>query len=166
MSELFLLWFGFGKENSNNKKIYIYLKQRDLCSVSLGGLRVGEVNVSRVRINRRQRFLVFPTWLNTPPPHHPHPHPHPPPRGASRARWPSTHAKLELVPFFFKSWQPWFFVVMCNTVCTVCRKEENTRKKEKKPKSLLQNYFHCKRCDSQKSFSTVYLPTLPARTFQ
>lgn len=91
---------------------------KQLCSVSLGGLRVGEANGS----------LFFPPDWNPPFPT--------PPRGASRARWPSTRARLELVPFFFKGWQPWFFVVMCNTVCTVCRKEENTRKKKKRSLDL------------------------------
>lgn len=43
---------------------------------------------------------------------------------------------------------------MCNTVCTVCKKEENEKKRHK---SLLQIYFHCKHRDLRKSFSTVYL---------
>ncbi len=57
---------------------------------------------------------------------------------------------------FFKGWEPRFFVVMCNTVCTVCKKEEKKEQK-KRHKSLLQIYFHCEHCDSLKSFSTVYL---------
>lgn len=57
---------------------------------------------------------------------------------------------------------------MCNTVCTVCKKKRKKKTKKKKhekkeAKSLLQNYFHCKQCDSLKSFSTV---CLPASTFQ
>lgn len=79
------------------------------------------------------------------------------PKGASIDWWPSIHTRLELVPFC-KGSEPWLFVVMCNTVCTVCRKEENWDKK-RGIKSLLQNYFHCKHCDSLKTifYCVLYL---------
>lgn len=89
MSELFLFCFGFGKESSNKNAKATRPLLRQLWR-------------SEGRIDQRFRgsdpqtsaFPCFSRLIEKRPP------PPPPPRGASRARWPSTHARLELVPFF------------------------------------------------------------------